>query len=152
MVWWLDDLVLQDAYHRLRASALGKFLDPVWSCMGLHTPAEFNKRHIPPASAASRPRLGDGLQLHCAPTTGISRPRRAPASWRTAAAASWYPDVRVRPVRFRLLRLRWVLAFEADTLDRLEGVMHASATPRRATCARTPVLHPGPRYRIRPRI
>ena len=44
MVWWLDDdpQVLQDAYHRLRASALGKFLDPVWSCMGLHTPAEFN--------------------------------------------------------------------------------------------------------------
>ena len=41
MIWWLDDdpEKLQDASHRLRASALGRYLEPVWSCMGLHTSA-----------------------------------------------------------------------------------------------------------------
>ena len=35
LVWWLDDdpEVLQNAYHRLRGSALGRYLEPVWSCM-----------------------------------------------------------------------------------------------------------------------
>ena len=49
MIWWLDDdpEKLQDANHRLRASAIGRYLAPVWSCMGLHTPAEFNRKHIP---------------------------------------------------------------------------------------------------------
>ena len=33
-----------------------RFLDPVWSCMGLHTPAEFNKRHIPACFGGVAPR------------------------------------------------------------------------------------------------
>ena len=58
LVWWLDDdpEVLQDAYHRLRGSALGRYLEPVWSCMGLHTPAEFNPRHVPACLAGVAPR------------------------------------------------------------------------------------------------
>lgn len=58
LVWWLDDdpEVLQNAYHRLRGSALGRYLEPVWSCMGLHTPAEFNPRHVPACLAGVAPR------------------------------------------------------------------------------------------------
>ena len=49
LVWWHAPApeVLQEAYHRLRRTALGRRLRPVWSAMGLHRPAEFNKGHVP---------------------------------------------------------------------------------------------------------
>ena len=131
MVWWLDDdpEVLQDAYHRLRASALGKFLDPVWSCMGLHTPAEFNKRHIPACFGGVAPR--DWAMVYPfvrsydwylkAPE---DRARIMAEHGRNGFAQ--YPDVKGSTLSaFGFSDYEWVLAFEADTLDRLEGVMHA---------------------------
>ena len=131
MVWWLDDdpQVLQDAYHRLRASALGKFLDPVWSCMGLHTPAEFNKRHIPACFGGVAPR--DWAMVYPfvrsydwylkAPE---ERSRIMAEHGRNGFAQ--YPDVKGSTLSaFGFSDYEWVLAFEADTLDRLEGVMHA---------------------------
>ncbi|PWD24640.1 ferrochelatase, partial [Escherichia coli] len=41
LVWWVSDdpAVLQDAYHRFRASGLGRHLEPVWSNVGVHRPA-----------------------------------------------------------------------------------------------------------------
>ena len=131
MVWWLDDdpQVLQDAYHRLRASALGKFLDPVWSCMGLHTPAEFNKRHIPACFGGVAPR--DWAMVYPfvrsydwylkAPE---ERARIMAEHGRNGFAQ--YPDVKGSTLSaFGFSDYEWVLAFEADSLDRLEGVMHA---------------------------
>ena len=131
MVWWLDDdpQVLQDAYHRLRASALGKFLDPVWSCMGLHTPAEFNKRHIPACFGGVAPR--DWAMVYPfvrsydwylkAPE---ERSRIMAEHGRNGFAQ--YPDVKGSTLSaFGFSDYEWVLAFEADSLDRLEGVMHA---------------------------
>src|SRR5690606_24872257 len=45
MIWWhapsADDL--QEAYNRFRRTAVGGLLAPVWSQMGLHRPAEFNR-------------------------------------------------------------------------------------------------------------
>ncbi len=38
---------LQSAYHRFRRTSFGARLDPVWSQMALHRPAEFNKSHVP---------------------------------------------------------------------------------------------------------
>lgn len=131
MVWWLNDdpEVLQDAYHRLRASALGKFLDPVWSCMGLHTPAEFNKRHIPACFGGVAPR--DWAMVYPfvrsydwylkAPE---ERARIMAEHGRNGFAQ--YPDVKGSTLSaFGFSDYEWVLAFEADSLDRLEGVMHA---------------------------
>ncbi len=131
MVWCLDDdpAVLQDAYHRLRASALGKFLDPVWSCMGLHTPAEFNKRHIPACFGGVAPR--DWAMVYPfvrsydwylkAPE---ERARIMAEHGRNGFAQ--YPDVKGSTLSaFGFSDYEWVLAFEADSLDRLEGVMHA---------------------------
>ena len=131
MVWWLDDdpEVLQDAYHRLRACALGKFLDPVWSCMGLHTPAEFNKRHIPACFGGVAPR--DWAMVYPfvrsydwylkAPE---ERARIMAEHGRNGFAQ--YPDVKGSTLSaFGFSDYEWVLAFEADSLNRLEGVMHA---------------------------
>ena len=49
MIWWHAATAdaLQDAYSRFRRTALGTHLEPVWSNMALHRPAEFNKSHIP---------------------------------------------------------------------------------------------------------
>ena len=49
MVWWHapSSDTLQDANHALRRTDLGARLEPVWSQMALHRPAEFNKGHVP---------------------------------------------------------------------------------------------------------
>ena len=59
MVWWHAPEVetLQEAYRRLRRTALGAALAPVWSAVGIHRPAEFNRGHVP-AFMAGRSRGG----------------------------------------------------------------------------------------------
>ncbi|WP_372736311.1 hydrogen peroxide-dependent heme synthase, partial [Nocardioides sp.] len=49
MVWWhaATSEELQLAYHRFRRTAFGARLQPVWSQMALHRPAEFNRSHVP---------------------------------------------------------------------------------------------------------
>lgn len=49
MVWWHGPTAesLQEATRALRRTAVGRGLEPTWSAMGLHRPAEFNKGHIP---------------------------------------------------------------------------------------------------------
>jgi chlorite dismutase len=49
MVWWhaATSDELQDAYNAFRRTTFGRRLDPVWSQLALHRPAEFNKSHIP---------------------------------------------------------------------------------------------------------
>lgn len=58
MLWWHAPAIesLQDAYHRLLRTALGRHLEPVWSAAAVHRPAEFNKSHIP-AFLAGEPAL-----------------------------------------------------------------------------------------------
>src|SRR5215218_9600083 len=58
MIWWHAETpeALQEAYTRLRRTALGRHLDPVWSQMALHRPAEFNRSHIPAFLADEEPR------------------------------------------------------------------------------------------------
>ena len=49
MIWWhaATPDALQDAYGLFRRTALGRHLEPVWSQMALHRPAEFNRSHLP---------------------------------------------------------------------------------------------------------
>ena len=58
MIWWHSETsdALQDAYNRFRRTELGRALEPVWSNMALHRPAEFNKCHIPAFLADEEPR------------------------------------------------------------------------------------------------
>ena len=61
MVWTLasDPRDLQAGYHAFRKTELGITLDPVWSVMGVHRPAEFNRTHVPSCFAGFAPRPGD---------------------------------------------------------------------------------------------
>lgn len=130
MIWWLDDdpEKLQDANHRLRASALGRYLEPVWSCMGLHTPAEFNRKHIPACFGGVAPRdwcmvypFVRSYDWYLLPAE--ERSRIMAAHGRNGFAK--YPDVKGSTLAaFGMSDYEWVLGFEADSLDRLEGVIH----------------------------
>ncbi len=98
MVWWhaADSQQLQGAYNAFRRTAFGRRLDPVWSQMALHRPAEFNKSHIPAFLADEEPR----------------------------AHVCVYPFV--RSYEWYLLddgERRRMLAFEADELHRIVDLM-----------------------------
>jgi chlorite dismutase len=58
MVWWhsADSEALQAAYHRFRRTAFGRRLEPVWSQVALHRPAEFNRSHVPAFLADEQPK------------------------------------------------------------------------------------------------
>ncbi|HEV7627703.1 MAG TPA: chlorite dismutase family protein, partial [Streptomyces sp.] len=58
MIWWHSESsdALQDAYNRFRRTRFGRALEPVWSNMALHRPAEFNKSHVPAFVAGEEPR------------------------------------------------------------------------------------------------
>jgi peroxiredoxin len=128
MVWWhaADSQQLQGAYNAFRRTAFGRRLDPVWSQMALHRPAEFNKSHIPAFLADEEPRahvcvypfvrsyewylLDDGERRRMLAQHGQQ--------------ARGYADVRANTVAsFALGDYEWMLAFEADELHRIVDLM-----------------------------
>jgi peroxiredoxin len=117
---------LQDAYHRFRHTVFGRRLDPVWSQMALHRPAEFNKSHVPAFLAEE-----ETLRYVCVYPfvrsyewylLDESERRRLLAEH--GKMAREYPDVRANTVSsFALGDYEWMLAFEADELHRIVDLM-----------------------------
>jgi len=138
MVWWHASSAeaLQEAYGRLRRTALGRRLDPVWSQMALHRPAEFNKSHIPAFLAEEEPRrfvcvypFVRSYEWYLLP----DEERRFMLAEHGKLARE-YPDVRANTVAaFALGDYEWMLAFEADELHRIVDLMRElrAATARR---------------------
>jgi hydrogen peroxide-dependent heme synthase len=128
MVWWhgpsTDDL--QEAYHRFRATTLGRRLDPVWSQAALHRPAEFNKSHVPAFLADEGPRAYVCVYPFVRSYEWYLLPdeeRRAMLAEHGRMARD-YPDVRANTVAsFALGDYEWMLAFEADELHRIVDLM-----------------------------
>ncbi|CAN5627071.1 chlorite dismutase family protein [soil metagenome] len=128
MVWWHapspDDL--QEAYGRLRRTALGRVCDPVWSVLALHRPAEFNKSHVPAFLAEQEPRGYVSVYPFVRSYEWYLLPeeeRRAMLAEHGKMARE-YPDVRANTVSaFSLGDYEWLLAFEADELHRIVDLM-----------------------------
>jgi chlorite dismutase len=128
MVWWHapspDDL--QEAYGRLRRTALGRACDPVWSVLALHRPAEFNKSHLPAFLAEQEPRGYVSVYPFVRSYEWYLLPeeeRRAMLAEHGKMARE-YPDVRANTVSaFSLGDYEWLLAFEADELHRIVDLM-----------------------------
>jgi chlorite dismutase len=128
MVWWHAATAdaLQEAYSRLRRTGLGAHLEPVWSNMALHRPAEFNKSHIPAFLADETPRayvcvypFVRSYEWYLLPDAD----RRALLAEHGQLARE-YPDVRANTVAsFALGDYEWILAFEADELHRIVDLM-----------------------------
>jgi peroxiredoxin len=128
MVWWhaarSEDL--QDAYHRFRRTALGRRLQPVWSQMALHRPAEFNKSHVPAFLDGEEPRRHVSVYPFVRSYEWYlledADRRRMLADH--GMMARDYPDVRANTVAsFSLGDYEWILAFEADDLHRIVDLM-----------------------------
>ncbi len=128
MIWWHAGTAdaLQDAYGRFRRTALGAHLDPVWSNMALHRPAEFNKSHIPAFLADETPRAYVCVYPFVRSYEWYLLPdeqRRALLAEHGQLARE-YPDVRANTVAsFALGDYEWMLAFEADELHRIVDLM-----------------------------
>ncbi|HEY8480657.1 MAG TPA: hydrogen peroxide-dependent heme synthase [Spirillospora sp.] len=128
MFWWHaptpDDL--QEVYTRFRRTALGRASEPVWSQMGLHRPAEFNKSHIPAFLAGEEPRAYVCVYPFVRSYEWYLLPeeeRRAMLAEHGMMARD-YPDVRANTVAaFALGDYEWMLAFEANELHRIVDLM-----------------------------
>ena len=128
MVWWhaanSDDL--QDAFSRFRRTALGRRLAPVWSQVGLHRPAEFNKGHIPAFLAGEEPRgylcvypFVRSYEWYLLPED-----ERRDMLAEHGRMARDFADVRANTVAsFALGDYEWLLAFESDELPRIVDLM-----------------------------
>jgi len=128
MVWWHSESSdkLQSAYHLLRRTAFGARLEPVWSQMALHRPAEFNRSHIPAFLAEEEARtyvcVYPFVRSYEWYLLEESERRRLLAEH--GAMARDYPDVRANTVSsFALGDYEWMLAFEADELHRIVDLM-----------------------------
>ena len=128
MVWWHapDVETVQEAYRRTLGSPLGQYLTPVWSNVGLHRPAEFNKGHVPAFMAGEEPRgylcLYPFVRSH--EWYLLPEDERRTMLVEHGMAARGYPDVRANTVSsFALGDYEWLLAFEADELHRIVDLM-----------------------------
>ncbi|HEX5332618.1 MAG TPA: hydrogen peroxide-dependent heme synthase [Cellulomonas sp.] len=128
MVWWHGDSIeaVQGAYQRLRASELGRHLLPVWSVVALHRPAEFNRSHIPAFLAGE----AAGSYLCVYPFVRSYEWYLLPEAERRdmlvehGHAAKDFADVRANTLAaFALGDYEWILAFEAEQLDRIVDLM-----------------------------
>ena len=127
MLWWHGPSAeaLQQAYRRIRAASGGR-LEPVWSQVGLHRPAEFNRSHVPAFLADEEPRawlcVYPFVRSHVWYLLDESE-RRAMLVEHGQMGRD-YPDVRANTVAaFALGDYEWLLAFEADDLHRIVDLM-----------------------------
>ena len=117
---------LQDAYHRFRRTALGATLEPVWSQMALHRPAEFNKSHVPAFLADETPKRYVCIYPFVRSYEWYLLPdeERRELLVEHGQMGRDYPDVRANTVAsFALGDYEWILAFEADELHRIVDLM-----------------------------
>ncbi len=128
MIWWHapDPDGLQRAYSAVRQSALGAHLEPVWSQMALHRPAEFNRQHIPAFLNGEDP-----LKYICVyPFVRSYEWYLLPDQERREMLAGHgklardYGDVQANTVAaFALGDYEWMLSFEAKQMHRIVDLM-----------------------------
>lgn len=128
LIWTLanDPAALQAGYHAVRRSALGAHLEPVWSVMGVHRPAEFNRTHVPSCFAgfAPRPWLTVYPFVRSYDWYYLDEAHRSKMLLEHGMAGREYPDVVASTLSaFALGDYEWILAFEADELHRLTDAM-----------------------------
>jgi peroxiredoxin len=128
MVWWHAEDVqqLQLAYNRLRRTAFGRRLAPVWSQTALHRPAEFNRSHLPAflADEVARGYVCVYPFVRSYEWYLLEDVERRRLLAEHGMMARDYPDVRANTVAsFALGDYEWMLAFEADELHRIVDLM-----------------------------
>jgi chlorite dismutase len=144
MLWWHGPSAeaLQDAYRAVGLLA-GDRLVPVWSQMGLHRPAEFNRSHVPAFLAEEQPRAWVCVYpfVRSYEWYLLDEAERRAMLVEHGQMGRDYPDVRANTVAaFALGDYEWLLAFEADELHRIVDLMRhlRASTARRHVREETP--------------
>jgi chlorite dismutase len=151
LVWWHAETVerLQDAYQRLRRTAFGARLEPVWSQVALHRPAEFNKSHVPAFLADEEPRAYVCVYpfVRSYEWYLLEETERRGLLAEHGQMARDFPDVRANTVSsFALGDYEWILAFEADELHRIVDLMrHLRGSETRRHVREEVPFYTGPR-------
>ena len=151
MVWWhaASSEQLQAAYNRLRSTAFGRRLTPVWSQMALHRPAEFNKSHLPSFLADEDPKAHVCVYpfVRSYEWYLLEDAERRRLLAEHGRMARDYPDVRANTVSsFALGDYEWMLAFEADELHRIVDLMrHLRGSETRRHVREEVPFYTGPR-------
>ncbi len=154
MVWWHAATVegLQQAYQSLRRTALGAHLDPVWSQIAMHRPAEFNKGHVPAflAGEDARGYLCVYPFVRSYEWYLMEEGERRDMLREHGLAARDYGDVRANTLSsFALGDYEWILAFEADELHRIVDLMRDLRNTRARLHVREEVpFYTGPKVTI----
>ncbi len=128
MFWYHAPTIelIQAAYSAIRRTLLGGILEPVWSVVGLHRPAEFNKAHLPALLTDDQPgsyicvypfvRSYDWYLLDPAERSTMLRDH--------GIAAAGYKDIKANTISaFALGDYEWLLSFEAEELHRIVDLM-----------------------------
>ncbi|REF31354.1 hydrogen peroxide-dependent heme synthase [Calidifontibacter indicus] len=128
LIWWHADTVeqLQEAYRGFLATQFGRSFDGVWSNVGLHRAAEFNRGHVPAFLSGEQPRkyvcvypFVRSYEWYLLPEEDRRRMLREHGE-----AARDFADVRANTIAsFALGDYEWLLAFEADELHRIVDLM-----------------------------
>lgn len=132
MVWALADNpeALQDAFRKLGAigTCHGQpaLLEPVWSAMSRHLPAEFNPSHLPACWGGFAPRKYLAVYPFVRSWDWYYLPhaRRNAILKEHGLNGREFNDVAVSTLAaFALGDWEWTLSLEADKLDRVMGVL-----------------------------
>lgn len=154
MVWSWGETPeqVQAGYHALRSSGLGAALEPVWSQVGMHRPAEFNRGHVPAFLAGDAPRgylcvypFVRSYEWYLLPDD-----ERRELLREHGLAARDYGDVLANTVAsFALGDYEWLLGFEADELVRIVDLMRELRDTRARLHVREEIpFYTGPRVEL----
>jgi chlorite dismutase len=124
MLWLVSPSVdaAQDAIVRFRRTALGRALEQTWSFIGVVKPAEFTADHAPAFARGEPPKRYLSVYPFVRTSEWYLLPRdeRAALLREHGVIGREFPDVLANTTSsFGITDWEWILAFEADELDRI---------------------------------
>jgi peroxiredoxin len=124
MLWLVSPTIdaVQDALVRFRRTALGRALEMTWSFIGVVKPAEFTADHAPAFVKGQPPKRYLSVYPFVRTPEWYLLPRveRAALLRAHGTIGREFPDVLANTTSaFGITDWEWILAFEADELDRI---------------------------------
>ncbi|WIK64089.1 hydrogen peroxide-dependent heme synthase [Gleimia hominis] len=128
MVWFYADEAekIQKAYRALLDSQLGQSLEPVWNNFAAHIPAEFDAAHLPAAIDGSAPREWCAVYpfVRSLDWYYLNPNKRRAILREHGMNGRDFLDVKISTLAsFALGDYEWMITLEADSLDRVMGVL-----------------------------
>jgi chlorite dismutase len=147
MFWWVADSAddIQDLTIALRRTRLGRALEHTHMFLGLVRSAEFAKDHLPAFVQGKEPKKYASVYPYVRTEAWYLLPAEERRKYlrEHGEAGREFPDVLANTTSaFGLNDYEWILAFEADTPDRIVELIHhlRGVEARRYTKLETPFI------------